>query len=94
MKALNLFVDNLYQNYQELFDIQPKEYREKILDENSLIISIEAGSVACWNKYIGNKGISLGIDSFGESAPYKEVYNHFDLTSEKIVSLVQKMLRK
>ncbi|MDB9799530.1 transketolase [Pelagibacteraceae bacterium] len=79
---------------QELFDSQPKEYKEKILDKNSLIVSIEAGSISSWNKYIGNKGVSLGIDNFGESAPYKEVYNHFDLSSGKIVSLVQKMLRK
>ena len=79
---------------QELFDSQSKEYKEKILDKNSLIVSIEAGSISSWNKYIGNKGVSLGIDNFGESAPYKEVYNHFNLSSGKIVSLVQKMLRK
>ena len=84
----------MYSRKQELFDSQPKEYKEKILDKNSLIVSIEAGSISSWNKYIGNKGVSLGIDNFGESAPYKEVYNHFDLSSGKIVSLVQKMLRK
>ena len=43
---------------------------------------------------LGNKGISLGIDKFGESAPYKEVYDHFDLSAEKIVALIQKKLRK
>ena len=79
---------------QELFDSQPAEYREKILEKENIIISIEAGSVISWNKYTSNNGLSLGIDKFGESAPYKEVYNRFNLTSEKIATLIQKMLRK
>ena len=78
---------------QELFDLQPEEYKKEILEEDVLIISIEAGGINCWHKYISTKGISLGVDNFGKSAPYKEIYNEFDLTSEKIVSLVQKMLR-
>ena len=79
---------------QELFDNQSEEYKKEILEEDSLIITIEAGSIMCWGKYTGNKGISLGIDKFGESAPYKEVYDHFDLSAEKIVALIQKKLRK
>ena len=78
----------------ELFDLQSKEYKEKILERESMIITIEAGSVNSWNKYIGDNGISLGIDSFGESAPYKEVYDYFGLSSDKIVTLIQKMLRR
>jgi len=79
---------------QELFNIQSEEYKEKILDKESIIITIEAGGISSWKKYVGNKGLNLGIDNFGESAPYKEVYNHFDLTSDKIVNLIQEILRK
>ncbi|MFL2883501.1 MAG: transketolase [Pelagibacteraceae bacterium] len=79
---------------QEIFDKQPDSYKNEILEPENLIITIEAGSVSCWEKYVKSKGVSLGIDKFGESAPYKEIYNHFNLTSEKILSLVQKMLRK
>ena len=79
---------------QELFDNQTEEYKNQILQENSLVVTIEAGSVSSWKKYLNHRGISLGIDKFGESAPYKEVYDHFNLTSSKIVMLVQKMLRK
>ena len=79
---------------QELFDKQTEVYKEKILERDTLIITIEAGSVSCWQKYVKNKGTCLGIDSFGESAPYKEVYDYFNLTPEKIVNLVQNMLRK
>ena len=78
----------------ELFDKQSKDYQKDILEENSLIVTLEAGSIMAWQKYIGNKGLNLGIDKFGESAPYKEVYNHLDLSEEKITSLIQKKLRK
>ena len=47
-----------------------------------------------WQKYIKNKGINLGIDQFGESAPYKNVYTHFGLSEEKITDLIQKKIRK
>ncbi len=79
---------------QELFDKQSEEYKNKILEKNTLIISIEAASISSWGKYIGDKGVSLGIDSFGESAPYKEIYNHFGLSSNKIVTIIQKLLRE
>ena len=65
-----------------------------MLDENCIKITIEAGSTSCWGKYLGDNSKSMGIDVFGESAPYKEVYEHFGLTSDKIVLLAQEMLRK
>jgi len=79
---------------QELFDKQSKEYKEKIIDKNSIKISIEAGSIYGWEKYVGRDGISLGIKSFGESAPYKKIYEHFNLTSDNVVNTVKKMLDK
>ncbi len=79
----------------ELFDRQSEDYRKDILDEGSLIVTLEAGSIMSWQKYLkNNDGINLGIDKFGESAPYKEVYNHFDLSEESITSFIQKKLRK
>ena len=77
-----------------MFDRQSKEYKEKIIDKNSIKISIEAGSVCGWEKYVGPDGISLGIKSFGESAPYKKLYKHFNLTSDNVVKLAKKMLGK
>jgi len=78
----------------ELFDKQPEKYKKNILDEDSLIVTLEAGSIASWQKYIRHKGLNLGIDQFGESAPYKEVYDHFDLTENKITNFIQKKLRE
>jgi len=77
----------------ELFDKQPKDYKNDIMENNSLIITLEAGSIMSWQKYIKDKGMNIGIDQFGESAPYKEVYDHFDLSEEKIVGFIQKKLR-
>ncbi len=79
---------------QELFDKQSDDFKTGILDNDSLIVTIEAGSVSSWKKYSGSKGISLGIDKFGESAPYKRIYEHLNLSVEKIVLTIQEKLRK
>jgi len=78
----------------ELFDKQPDEYKKDLIEEDSLVVTLEAGSITHWQKYIKNKGLNLGIDQFGESAPYKEVYDHFNLTEDKITNLIQKKLRE
>ena len=78
----------------ELFDKQSEKYKKDLIEENSLIVTLEAGSITSWQKYIKNKGLNLGIDNFGESAPYKEVYDHFNLTEDKITSFIQEKLRE
>ena len=78
----------------ELFDKQSEDYKKDLMEENSLVVTLEAGSVTHWQKYTKNKELNIGIDQFGESAPYKEVYDNFDLTEEKITNLIQKKLRK
>jgi transketolase len=79
---------------QDLFDSQSNSYKQKIINETKMKISIEAASTDCWKKYVGKDGLSFGIDTFGKSAPYKEIYNHFGLTSANIASKSKKMLRK
>jgi len=79
---------------QELFDKQSKEYREKVIEKNSKKISIEASSIFGWEKYVGPEGSSLGMKSFGKSAPYKAIYENFNLTSNSVVMIAKKMLGK
>ena len=80
---------------QELFDEQNDDYKEKILEtKNCKRISIEAGSVKGWDNYIKNDGNSVGIDNFGKSAPYKEIYNHFDVNSDKVVEIARELIKK
>ena len=75
---------------QELFDQQNIQFKNDIIQKDTPVITIEAGSVISWEKYSKN---NMGINSFGESGPYKEVYEHFDLTSDKIVALTKKLVR-
>ena len=79
---------------QEFFKIQSKAYKHKILGETKLKISIEAGSTECWKKFVGANGITFGINEFGKSAPYKEIYKFFGLTSENIYKKIKKIIRQ
>ena len=77
----------------ELFDMQPKSYKNKILNETKFRISIEAGSSDCWKKYVANYGITFGINDFGKSAPYKDVFKHFGMIASNISSKTKKFYR-
>ena len=76
----------------ELFDQQTEIYKNKILSETSLVVSIEASETNYWKKYTGINGLNFGIDTFGKSAPYKEIYDHFNLNSENIIERIKKKL--
>ena len=78
----------------ELFDSQTEDFRNDVIEQNTLVVTLEAGSVMSWQKYIKDKGINIGLDQFGESAPYKDVYNHLGLSEEKITDFIQKKLRE
>jgi len=77
----------------DLFELQSKTYKNKILKETKFKISIEAGSRDCWKKYIGDNGIAFGIDEFGKSAPYKDIYKYFGLESTKIKNITKKLVK-
>ena len=79
---------------QELFDKQSNSYQQKIINETKNIISIEAASTDCWKKYVGKDGLSFGIDTFGKSAPFKEIYKHFGLTAANITNKTKKLFGK
>ena len=78
---------------QDIFDMQSKAYKKKILEETKFKISIEAGSTDCWKKYVGEHGLTFGINEFGKSAPYKEIYKHFGLISEKISKKTRNLIK-
>tara|TARA_B100001971_G_scaffold166243_1_gene157073 strand:+ start:507 stop:2459 length:1953 start_codon:yes stop_codon:yes gene_type:complete len=78
----------------ELFNIRSDQYKEKIMNETKYKVSIEAGSTDSWKKYIGESGICFGVDDFGKSAPQKDVFKYFNLTSKYIVTQIEVMLDK
>lgn len=76
----------------ELFDMQPPEYRSKTLGVDTVRISIEAASTFGWDRYVGEKGGLIGINSFGASAPYKELYKHYGLTPQAVAQTARDLL--
>ncbi len=69
----------------ELFAKQDKGYRDSVLPAGVKRVSIEAGSPMSWYQLVGTDGVVIGLDHFGASAPYQELYSHFGLTVEKVV---------
>ena len=78
----------------ELFDKQSKKYRKSVLNETKFKISIEAGSSDCWRKYVGDFGITFGINEFGKSAPYKEIFNYFGLANKSIAKKSKNLIKR
>ena len=92
-----LATENIYSKVismpcQELFDQQSENYKNKILGETKLVVSIEASETHYWKKYTGVNGLNFGINDFGKSAPYKEIYNHFELNLESIAKRIKEKL--
>ena len=79
---------------QELFELQNKKYKQKILGETKVKISLEAASTLGWKKLTGNEGMEIGINSFGKSAPYKKIYEHFQITSNNVIQQAKKLIKK
>jgi len=79
---------------QELFFKQTSNYKNTILKETNYKISIEAGRSDAWEKFIGQNGMSFGVNDFGKSAPYKEIFKDFKLTVKDISNKTKKMIKK
>ncbi|MBS1596497.1 MAG: transketolase [Bacteroidetes bacterium] len=79
----------------ELFRQQPEDYRHSVLPPAvTARIAIEAGSPQGWGEWVGEKGRVVGISKFGASAPEKELFQHYGLTAEAVVSIAKKMMVK
>lgn len=77
----------------ELFDRQPKEYRDSVLPPTvTHRVGVELGVEMGWQKYLGAQGKFLGMTGFGASAPAGELMKHFGFTPEHIVELAKENL--
>jgi len=75
-----------------VFDSQSQEYRDSVLPPGvTARIAVEAAVTAGWHKYVGSGGIVIGIDTFGESAPAKELFAYFGFTVGKVVEAVNSL---
>jgi len=68
----------------DLFEEQASAYRKKIIGNSEVNVSIEAGSELAWEKLCPHNRLSISIDNFGASAPYKKLYEQFGITPQKI----------
>jgi transketolase len=69
----------------ELFAAQPVSYRADLLPADAVKVSIEAGATLGWERYVGNDGLTIGLDRFGASAPAKQLFERFGITAKAIV---------
>ncbi len=75
----------------ELFEKQDASYKESVLPKSvTNRVSIEAGATFGWERYIGAEGAAIGLNSFGESAPYEELFEHFGITADAVVKAATK----
>ena len=78
----------------DIFEQQSDEYKEKILPQTvEKRLVVEAGSSICWGKYLGFKGKSVTIDTFGASAPANELFKKYGFTVENVVNKALSMLK-
>ena len=77
-----------------LFDRQPEEYRESILPRAvQARVGVEQGSTLGWDRYVGPQGQIVGMDTFGASAPLKEIQRKYGFTPERVVEAARELLR-
>lgn len=74
------------------FDHQDAAYKETVLPRGVPRLAVEAGVTDYWRKYVGLEGAVVGIDTFGESAAAEVLFEHFNITTEAVVSGVKTIL--
>jgi len=76
-----------------LFEEQDQAYRDSVLPPAvTARVAVEAGIQQCWDRYIGFQGKFVGMSSFGASAPFKQLYEKFGITTEKVVEAAKSLL--
>jgi transketolase len=78
----------------ELFDEQSKAYKESVLPAKvTARVSIEAGRTLGWQKYVGDKGVSIGVDKFGASAPAERIYQEYGVTADAVAVAARRLVK-
>lgn len=79
----------------ELFEKQDAAYRESVLPAAvSARVSIEQGTTFGWSRYLGSTGQSIGMQTFGASAPLKELQKKFGFSPDKVVAAAKEQIKK
>ena len=94
LKGLNINSKVISVPCYDLFQNQSEDYKNKILGSDTFKISIEASSQSGGKNIVGKDGVTLGLSTFGRSAPYKDIYKLFNLTSDEIVRIAKTKVKK
>ena len=79
----------------EIFEMQSDDYKSELIPQRGCLkVTLEAGITSGWDKYSGSNGLSIGIDHFGLSAPYKHLAEEFGFTSSKVEKRIRDHLNK
>jgi transketolase len=78
----------------EVFERQPREWRNAVLPPGLPVVVVEAGVTRGWWRYAGQDGAVIGIDRFGESAPDRELWTYFGFTPERVAEAARKVARR
>jgi transketolase len=92
LEAEGIGVDVVSMPSMSRFAAQDAAYRDSVLPQDVLRVSIEAGTTFGWEAITGLSGLRFGIDSFGASAPAEVLYDHFGLTAVKIAPQIRAAL--
>ena len=76
-----------------VFDRQDASYQETVLPTALPAVAVEAAHPDFWRKYVGRTGAVVGIATFGESAPAKDLYKHFGITADAVAQAVRARVR-
>jgi transketolase len=76
----------------ELFEREAAEYRTSVFPPGVKRIAVEAAHPMSWHRWVGNDGMIIGIERFGASAPYKDIYKHLGLTVDRIVEIAKQIV--
>jgi transketolase len=79
----------------ELFAAQSREYRDEVLPPAlTARVSIEAAATFGWQRWVGDRGVSIGVDRYGASAPWKTIYKELGLTADNVATTAQSLLQR
>jgi transketolase len=79
----------------DTFTKADEAYREQVLPAACRArIAVEAASPMGWDKWIGEEGAFIGMETFGESGPYKDVFEHFGITSERVAQTGRELIKR
>jgi transketolase len=77
----------------ELFDEQPHEYRDAVLPpEITARVAVEQGSTLGWERYVGPRGHVIGMNTFGASAPLKELQKKFGFEPDRVAAVARNLI--